>query len=184
MRQPRGHPDRDPGWPDLDRPSRQARIQGFLERHPRSFSTVLTALFVYVSIGTVLRLAQSHATVRDGWLLAVTLGLAIPIALMILVGMNVRRPYSRPSLGSLLALLACFLLGFFLNEPLVFSGWTSISYQVTTALQAGALALFVPIDLVLTAGLICLTFLVFAGRRLGLIHPAMKARSEQGRDVR
>lgn len=154
-------------------------MRRFLERHPRSLFTVLTILFVYVSIGTVLRLAQSHATVHDGWLLAVMLGLAIPVVLIALVIKDQRRPYSRTTVGSLFGLLACFLLGFCLNEPLVFSGWASIPYQVTTAFQAGTLALFAPVDLVLTAVLIFMTFLVFAGRRVGLL----SRRSEHGRDI-
>jgi hypothetical protein len=38
-------------------------------------------------------------------------------------------------------------------------------YRVTTAFQAGSLALFAPIAVVLTAGVLVVTFLAFIGRR-------------------
>jgi hypothetical protein len=165
MRRPRERPDHESGWPDPDRLSLQTRFQRFLERHPRSLFTFVSAVLVYVTIGAVTKLARSHATVRDGWLLAVILGLAIPVTLIALVIKDVRRPYSRTTLGSLLGLVVCFVIGFALNEPLIFSGWASIPYQVTTAFQAGTLALFTPIALVLTAGVLLVTFLAFIGRR-------------------
>ncbi len=163
---PRHQRDRSgPVWLKPSRPSLRTRLQRFLERHPRSFVTVITILLGYVSIGTVYRLAQARATVTSGWPEAVVIGVGVTVALLTLIVTGRRqRPYSRRQIWPLQGILCAFVLGFAGNQPLVFSGWARIPYRVTSAFQAGTLALLAPILLAITALLVYTTWAIFARR--------------------
>src|SRR5260370_34414999 len=130
---PRHQRDRSgPVWLRRSRPSLRTRLQRFLERHPRSFGTVITILLGYVSIGTVYRLAQARATVTSGWPEAVVIGVGVTVALLtLIVTGRGQRPHSRRRGWPPQGVLGAFVLGVAGDPPPVFSGWGRTSYRVT-----------------------------------------------------
>jgi hypothetical protein len=107
---------------------------------------------VVLGYGTVLctiRLGQADTTVRSGYSLAVAIGLTCPLALLALVLRFWRR--SAALIWGLIGLSGLWFICLVESGPAVFADAGYRPHVITSALQAGALALTIPGWAVLTA---------------------------------
>jgi phosphoglycerol transferase MdoB-like AlkP superfamily enzyme len=137
-------------------------------RHPLVTTAFAALVMVWVTIGLVYRVAAAQHTVASGWAAALAAGLVIGGAPVVVIGLFMRQPRSRPTIGACFVVLALAVAGLFLTEPLIYRGFLPTSYVITSPLQVAALAWLIPVVSPIAALLVGVLLFFGPARRAGL----------------